>query len=216
MSKQDALAYIYIQIDDLLYKIVTLKTGSDGSIYIATPLGAYPLSSGITNTKFTYHPDGKTWTTSTLDLSSIGIDMVEFNEKAPDTLRAMGLGYKNNKIYTSDFGVDIPLDQINEVVYTKFGVSYFNIATINSKSEILAIAKSSKKIDLATIIDGSNYGDITLRFYLVPERHLQERMEKAASSHIEAYSFKHPTYGFYIVASVEDEWLGEKHEKDNP
>jgi hypothetical protein len=204
------IGILYIRIEGGLYKIASIKAGADGSIYIATPLGAYHKGNGIDGNKFTYHPDGKSWMTSELRLKDFGVSVPDEVLRQLEGWKSSGLGIKNGKLYTRDFDVKVPLAEVKEMISLKYGISYSNIKTLDHK-RLMAEATNQRKINMATVIDGRLYTNLSLHFFVVGSAYLNDGLERLGIA--EKHYFKHPALDLYVIVAATDEWAGDKENK---
>lgn len=200
---------IYLRLNGKVYKLTSIKAGKDNSIYLATSLGPLYKGRGGDGHKFTYHPDGKSWMTQDMTTKNFS------NTTGPD-LPNKGTGlakslprYKNNKVYSKDFEVNLPLTEVTTIQHIKFGHSYYDLRTFNA-DDMLARATNQKKTDGATIVDGRQYKHLTLRFFLVGKPYLNAGLAQITAK--EKYFFEHPRLGIYVVVAIFDRWLGEKND----
>lgn len=208
-KKASSLGDIYIKFDKKIFKAISLKYDDDNSVYIIFQRGR-DASKSLKGTKFTYHPDGKNWLSGTPRNASLGKKGIEeFLRRSADMLLAMGMTFstKDKRIYTARSERGLPLNQINKVVELSY-ISLYDISTINSNAEMLALADDERKIAAATIVDVSTYKSLTIRFYLVPDHLLQSALKEVRTKGLDAYSFKHPAYDLHIVTTLEDRWTG--------
>lgn len=209
MTNKD-IGKLYIRLNGGLYKIARIKAGSDGSIYIATPLGVMHKGHGVDGNKFTYHPDGKSWLTSELQLKNIDTAEVDNVLRRLEGWKSSGLGLKNGKLYTRDFDVKVPLADVQEILNLKYAISYKDIHTLNVK-EMMAEVTDQCKIGTATVIDVRQYKHLTLRFYVVGRAYLDDGLQKLGLR--EKFYFDYPKLKLYVVVALTDEWTGEKKAK---
>lgn len=198
---------LYIRLSGGLYKIASIKVGADNSIYIFTALGPDHTGQGIDPSKFTYHPDGKSWMTSQMRFEDLGATIPDEMVRQLEGWQSSGLGFKKGKLYTKDFDVKVPLDEVKELLYLKYAMSYNDIKAINA-DRMLAKADDPKKISQAKVIDSRMYKHLTIRFYVVHTDYLQ-----AARDHFrpaETFEFEHPKLPLVIIAALKDEWAGDK------
>lgn len=198
---------LYLRLPGGLYKLANIKIGADSSIYILSALGPYHSGRGFDPSKFTYHPDGKSWMTTQMRFEDLGVTIPDEMVRQIEGWQSSGLGFKNGKLYTKDFDVKIPLAEVQELLYLKFAMSYNDIKSINA-DKMLAKAGDPKKISQARVIDSRMYHHLTIRFYVVRKDYLL-----AARDHFrpaEIFEFEHPKLPIVIIAALLDEWIGDK------
>jgi len=197
-----SIGILYIRLANDLYKIANIKVGSDGSIYIFTAQGPYHAGLATDPSKFTYHPDGKSWMTSQLRQHVILAPIA-------DSIRKLsGFGFQNGKFYSKDFETKLPLAEVKELLYLRFGMSYNDIAHIDTN--LLAQANDPKKIGQAKIIDGKAYRHLTVRFYVTHNDYLLAARDHFCSAEI--FEFRHSSLPLTIIAALLDEWTGSTEE----
>ncbi len=195
------IGIVYLQLQNTFFKVVSIKCGSDGSIYITTPLTGMSKGQVLGNFKFTYHKDGNSWLTT--DVETNKLQEIELRK-----LISGAGGFKNNRLYTKDFGAKIPLDNLTGTVNTRFVISYNDINSINQRKQLLDTALNIKKIKAARIIDGKNYNNLKLEFYLVNRMQLNNSAVEHNS--FEKFYFDHPIFNLKVVVVLIDEWVGGK------
>jgi len=200
------MGIIYLRLNNKLYKVASIKTGSDGSVYIANPLAPTHKGQGVDSIKFTYHPQGQSWMTSELRFSDFGAIIPDEIIRQLEGWKQSGLGIKANKLYTKDFGTNIPLSEIEDLLPLKYGIS---LRDLNQYAdENMDKANDQKKIKIAKVIDGRDYKDLTIRFFMAGRSNLQVALKQFRLK--EVLQFEHPTFPIYLIAVLSDEWTGEK------
>jgi hypothetical protein len=164
------------------------------------PLGSQYRGYGISPPKITYHPDGKVWLTS--DLLPNDAKIMEAQKLLDmEGWKGDGISIKNRKVYVRGQGKLLkPFDEIKEIVYIGQALHFFDLPTIN-------IAKTFVGANVAPkgetgVINGDDYTNIVIRFYLVHEKYAPK---VASIARDEIFYFKHPNQTLYVVVRTAEE-----------
>jgi len=156
-----------MQLKDKVYKLVTIRVGSDGSLYMGMPLGRKYSKQGLSAPKITYHPDGNMWVTS--EIQSRYLSEKDAKSLPDGDWQGKGLSIKNKKVYVRGLNhtATTPLAHIGKLLSLNKGIQYFNLAKINPQE--VFVEASNQKAQKAEIVVVDGYSDILVRFYLVHE-----------------------------------------------
>lgn len=135
------IACIDVRIGTEVYKLASIVMGNDRSIYILQPITSREKSMGskISPLKYSYHPTGENHLSSTLGEGG-----------------ATRMLFPDNRV----------ISEIAGLISTDFGMSYFDINTINQSTVILDRSKGKRGYRERVIINAENFKHITLGFHL--------------------------------------------------
>lgn len=206
----DTIGRIGFWINDTPYKLCTIFLGkSDGSIYIGSNFGRDYEGQGLSPAKITYHPDGSSWVTSDLQESVVGQDFID----QANSTNIKNLSIKNGRIYAKGETYqqhpsfeNIEADHL--VVRLLNSIDFYDIHRGKNYEREFVVENSTKKLNATSMLDGSNYFGINIKFYLA-EKSRRSELNDALDDNpdCEWFKFDIPSRGFsiYVVLSNTNE-----------
>jgi hypothetical protein len=178
--KEEHILKIGVNLKGKIYKVASVIKATDRGIYVSFPVAKNAQSTygKVTNIKYSYHPTGKN------HLQTKGVDCL------------------------MKFPVKPKFDDISGIISTEFGISFWDIKTINKNTPILDGTDSRHKYKHNFEIDGNKYKHLTLSFFLAKTG---VRIDKLRNGFKEICII--PLDDIQLIVATRDKWSG-KHQEN--
>ncbi len=186
---KDKLLKIDIRLKNDTYKVASFFSGSDGSLYIAHPKTIFAKEiedSRVNAIKFSYHPR---------------------KDKYPRGFSQFTIGSQGNRMKMTENFKELR-NSFEDIkgIEPLICLSFFDLATINSRCTILDSSSGKRAYKNYRVIDGNSYSNLTLNMFLSEKNCLD--IANPTHKHREMFVFELDKVN--LIITLRDYWMGKK------